>query len=281
MKNNFNDIQDKVCIITGGNGVIGSTLAKGIASVGGKTAILARDAEKNNEVAKTIEKEYGVPSRGYKTDVLDKKNLQEVREAIIQDLGSPDILINCAGGNSPEATTEVEEITEEDIKDLKGSFFDMSLEGFDFTYSLNFKGSLLPSMIFGKDMAKKQQGNILNISSMAALTTITKVAAYSAAKAAITNFTQWLAVHLGKTGVRVNAMAPGFFLTNQNRFLLKDEDGNLKPRGEKIINGTPYGRLGEIEELVGPALFLISDTSAFVTGTVLPIDGGFEPYSGV
>ncbi|MFW5900921.1 MAG: SDR family oxidoreductase, partial [bacterium] len=160
-------------------------------------------------------------------------------------------------------------------------FFDMSMEGFDFVYSLNFKGSLLPIMVFGEDMLEKQKGTILNISSMAAITTITKVPAYSAAKAAITNFTKWLSVHLAKTGIRVNAMAPGFFLTNQNRFLLKDEEGNLKERGKKIIDNTPFGRFGEVEELVGTTMYLVSDISSFVTGTVIPVDGGFSAWSGV
>lgn len=281
IQNSFHDLKDKVCIITGGTGVIGSQLAKGFASVGTKTAILGRNVEKGQEIAQGIEQEFGTPAKGYKANVLSKEDLESVKQAVHQDLGKVDILINCAGGNSPKATTELEQLTEKDMEELQGSFFDLSMDGFDDTYALNFKGSLLPAMIFGRDMAEKRQGNILNISSMAALTTITKVAAYSAAKAAITNFTHWLAVHLGKTGIRVNALAPGFFLTNQNRFLLTNEDGSLKERGHKIVNSTPFGRFGDVEELVGPTLFLVSDMAGFVTGTVLPVDGGFKIYSGV
>lgn len=281
MLHDFSDIKNKVTVITGGTGVIGSVLAKGIAEKGGKTAILSRSADKAQKTARDIETATGTPSLGLQADVLDKADLQQVRQAIQEKLGTPDILINCAGGNSPEATTALEELTQDDLDDLQGSFFGMSMEGFDKTYTLNFKGSLLPIIVFGPDMAKNKAGNILNVSSMGALTSITKVPAYSAAKAAITNFTYWLSVHLGKTGIRVNALAPGFFLTDQNRFLLTNEDGSLKPRGRKIINKTPFGRFGEVEELVGPTLFLVSDISGFVTGAVLPVDGGFLPYSGV
>jgi NAD(P)-dependent dehydrogenase (short-subunit alcohol dehydrogenase family) len=280
-QNNFSDLKDKVCVITGGAGVIGSALAKGLASVGAKTAILEMDYESAEKLAAELKKEYQTESAAYKVDVLDTNNLREVKKQINRDLGTIDVLINCAGGNSPKATTEKEMLTKEDLKDLKGSFFDLSMEGFDFVYNLNFKGSLLPIMIFGEDMLNKEKGNILNISSMAAITTITKVPAYSAAKSAITNFTKWLSVHLAKTGIRVNAMAPGFFLTNQNRFLLKDEQGSLTERGQKIINNTPYGRFGDVEELVGTTLFLVSDISSFITGTVIPVDGGFSVFSGV
>ncbi|MBS3772087.1 MAG: SDR family oxidoreductase [Bacteroidales bacterium] len=280
-QNNFSDLKDKVCVITGGAGIIGSALARGLASAGAKTAILEMDFDSAKELSAELKNEYQADSSAYKVDVLDKDNLKEVKEQINGDLGKIDILINCAGGNSPKGTTDKEILSKEDLDDLKGSFFDMSMEGFDFVYSLNFKGSLLPIMVFGEDMLEKQKGTILNISSMAAITTITKVPAYSAAKAAITNFTKWLSVHLAKTGIRVNAMAPGFFLTNQNRFLLKDEEGNLKERGKKIIDNTPFGRFGEVEELVGTTLYLVSDISSFVTGTVIPVDGGFSTWSGV
>lgn len=281
MRNSFNDLKDKVCVITGGAGVIGAALSRGLASVGAKTAILEVNDDAARGLADELQQTYGTESFAYHADVLDKGNLTGVRNQIHQDLGSIDVLINCAGGNSPKATTEKEILTEEDLSDLKGSFFDLSTEGFDFVYGLNFKGTLLPIMVFGQDMIDKRQGAILNISSMAAITAITKVPAYSAAKAAVTNFTRWLSVHLAKTGIRVNAMAPGFFLTNQNRFLLKDEQGNLKERGQKIIDNTPFGRFGEVEELVGTSLFYVSDISSFITGTVLPVDGGFSSYSGV
>ncbi len=278
---NFNDLKGKTCVITGGAGIIGSALIKGLASVGAKTAILEMDYDGAKKLSDEVQNEYQTASQPYKADVLDKDNLREVKNQINKDLGTIDVLINCAGGNSPKGTTDKEILKKEDLSDLKGSFFDMSMEGFDFVYALNFKGSLLPIMVFGEDMLEKEKGNILNISSMAAITTITKVPAYSAAKSAITNFTKWLSVHLAETGIRVNAMAPGFFLTNQNRFLLKDEQGNLKERGKKIIDNTPFGRFGEVEELVGTTLFLVSDLSSFVTGTVIPVDGGFSAWSGV
>lgn len=281
MQTSFADLKDKVCVITGGAGIIGAALARGLASVGARTAILELNYESAQSLTEELSSEYPGVSFAYEADVLDKKNLRQAHEQIHKDLGTIDVLINCAGGNSPKATTEKEILTEEDLSDLKGSFFDLSMEGFDFVYELNFKGTLLPIMVFVQDMVEKRKGTILNISSMAAITAITKVPAYSAAKAAVTNFTQWLSVHLAQTGIRVNAMAPGFFLTNQNRFLLKDEQGNLKERGQKIIDNTPFGRFGEVEELVGTTLFYVSDISSFVTGTVLPVDGGFSSYSGV
>ena len=281
IQNNFNDLKDKVCVITGGAGIIGSAISHGLASTGAKTAILDMDFEQAQKLSEELRKAYQVAAAPYKADVLEKDALKDIKTQIHDDLGTIDILINCAGGNSPKGTTAKEIMSKEDISDLKGSFFQMDMEGFDFVYALNFKGSLLPIMVFGEDMLQKGHGSILNISSMAAITTITKVPAYSAAKAAITNFTKWLSVHLAKTGLRVNAMAPGFFLTNQNRFLLKDENEALTERGEKIINNTPFGRFGEVEELVGTTLYLVSDISSFVTGIVIPVDGGFSAWSGV
>lgn len=281
MQNSFDDLKDKVCVITGGAGVIGAALARGLASVGAKTAILELNYKSAQSLTEELNSKYPGVSFAYEADVLSKDNLRQVHRQIKQDLGSIDVLINCAGGNSPQATTDKEILTEADLSDLEGSFFDLSMEGFDFVYELNFKGTLLPIMVFAEDMVEKRKGTILNISSMAAITAITKVPAYSAAKAAVTNFTKWLSVHLAKTGIRVNAMAPGFFLTNQNRFLLKDEQGNLKERGQKIIDNTPFGRFGKVEELVGTTLFYVSDISSFITGTVLPVDGGFSTYSGV
>lgn len=281
IQNNFNDLKDKVCVITGGAGIIGTAISRGLASTGAKTAILDRDFAHAQNLSEALQEEYQVAAAPYKADVLDKDALKDIKTQIHNDLGTIDILINCAGGNSPKGTTEKEIMSEADVSDLKGSFFQMDMEGFDFVYALNFKGSLLPIMVFGEDMLQKGRGSILNISSMAAITTITKVPAYSAAKAAITNFTKWLSVHLAKTGLRVNAMAPGFFLTNQNRFLLQDENGALTERGEKIINNTPFGRFGDVEELVGTTLYLVSDISSFVTGTVIPVDGGFSAWGGV
>lgn len=281
MKHDFSDLKNKVCVITGGAGIIGSAMSEGLASAGVKTAILDRTLEKAQELSERIRKDYDADSRAYQTDVMDKTNLWEVKKQINDDLGKIDILINCAGGNSPDATTQKEILTKDDLNDLEGTFFSLPMEGFDQVMALNFNGTLLPIMIFGRDMIEKKQGSILNISSMAAITTITKVPAYSAAKAAVTNFTNWLSVHLAKTGVRVNAMAPGFFLTDQNRFLLKDEQGNLTARGQKIIDNTPFGRFGEVEELVGTTLYLVSDLSTFVNGTVIPVDGGFKTWGGV
>jgi NAD(P)-dependent dehydrogenase (short-subunit alcohol dehydrogenase family) len=193
-----------------------------------------------------------------------------------------ELLINGAGGNSPKATTGVEQIEKEDVKELEKTFFGLEMEGFDFVFDLNFKGTLLPTMVFAKDMLETGQGAILNVSSMNSYNPLTKIPAYSAAKAAINNFTQWLAVHFAKTGIRVNAIAPGFFLTNQNRFLLIDEKtGDPTPRGEKIIANTPMGRYGEVEELVGTCLYLLSGISKFVTGIVIPVDGGYSAFGGV
>ena len=213
--------------------------------------------------------------------VTDRESLLKAREEIRSAFGQIDILINCAGGNKASATT-VKEVIQRDDRDLKGTFFDLDIAGFDGVFDLNFKGTVLPTMIFSEDMIKKGSGVILNISSMNAYRPLTKIPAYSAAKAAINNFTQWLAVHFAPAGVRVNAIAPGFLLTSQNRFLLTDEKtGEMTPRAKKIINATPMGRYAEPQELVGTMLYLLSDASSFVTGVVIPVDGGFSAYSGV
>ncbi|MBU1679393.1 MAG: SDR family oxidoreductase, partial [Bacteroidetes bacterium] len=209
-------------------------------------------------------------------------SLQSAQKIIIDKLGPVDILINGAGGNSPKATTKHEFITEENVSALDETFFGLEIEGFQKVFDLNFLGTLLPTMVFGREMVTRKSGVVLNISSMNAFRPLTKIPAYSAAKSSINNFTQWLAVHFAKMNVRVNAIAPGFFLTNQNRFLLVDEKTNeLTPRGQKIINGTPMGKFGEPEDLVGTTLYLLSDVSKFVTGVVIPVDGGFNAYSGV
>lgn len=276
------NLKDKVAVITGGGGVLCSTMAKSLASQGVKTAILDLNLEAAEKVASTITSEYGIESIGISANVLDKKSLENAKTTIHEKLGTVDYLINGAGGNAASATTKVEFLTEKDFDNLDDSFFGLEMEGFDKVFALNFQGTLLPSMVFAKDMLDKKEGSIINVSSMNSFTPLTKIPAYSAAKAAINNFTQWLAVHFAKTGIRVNAIAPGFLLTNQNRFLLIDEEtGKATPRGEKIINNTPMERYGKPEELTGTLLYLLSDWANFVTGVVIPVDGGFSAYSGV
>ena len=276
------NLKDKVAVITGGAGVICSTMAKSLASHGVKTVILDLNKEAAVAVAKAIEKEFGTPSIGLTANVLDKVSLEAAKKDIHDKFGPIDILVNGAGGNSPAATTKVEKMEGTENENLEDTFFGLQIEGFDKVFDLNFKGTLIPSMVFATDMIKKKSGVIINISSMNSYRPLTKIAAYSAAKAAVNNFTQWLAVHFSKTGIRVNAIAPGFLLTNQNRFLLIDEKtGGLTPRGKKIINGTPMERYCVPEELTGTLIYLVSDLSKFVTGVVIPVDGGFSAYSGV
>ncbi len=276
------NLRDKVAVITGGAGVICSTMAKSLAAQGVKTVILDLNPEAAAAVADEIKKAFGTDSIGVSASVLDKASLELAREKIHDKFGLIDILVNGAGGNSPAATTKVEKMDGDDSENLEGTFFGLQIEGFDRVFDLNFKGTLIPSMVFATDMVKKKAGVIINISSMNSYRPLTKIAAYSAAKAAVNNFTQWLAVHFSKTGIRVNAIAPGFLLTNQNRFLLIDEKtGDLTPRGRKIINGTPMERYCMPEELTGTLIYLVSDLSKFVTGIVIPVDGGFSAYSGV
>jgi NAD(P)-dependent dehydrogenase (short-subunit alcohol dehydrogenase family) len=276
------NLNDKVAVITGGAGIICSVMAKSLAAQGVKTAILDLNREAATAVAKEIENEFKTRSVGVGASVLDKSSLETAKKEIHQLLGPVDILVNGAGGNSPAATTKVEKMGNIDTEKLEDTFFGLQIEGFDKVFDLNFKGTLIPSMVFALDMIKKKSGVIINISSMNSYRPLTKIAAYSAAKAAINNFTQWLAVHFSKTGIRVNAIAPGFLLTNQNRFLLVDEKtGELTPRGKKIISGTPMERYCLPEELTGTLLYLASDLSEFVTGIVIPVDGGFSAYSGV
>ena len=276
------DLKGKVCVITGGGGVLGNSIARGLASVGVVTVILDIDEGAAKKVVNDISGEYGVASFGYKADVLDKSSLEEVRKQIVSEAGPIDMLINGAGGNSPKATTKLEEITEHDLGNLEDSFFGLELEGFQKVFDLNFTGTLLPTLVFTRDMVKRQQGVVLNISSMNSYKPLTKIPAYSAAKASVNNFTEWLAVHFAKVGVRVNALAPGFFLTSQNRFLLTDEKtGNLTPRGEKIIANTPMGVFGEPDDLNGTVLYLMSDLSRFITGICIPVDGGYSAFGGV
>jgi NAD(P)-dependent dehydrogenase (short-subunit alcohol dehydrogenase family) len=276
------NLKDKVAVITGGAGIICSSMAKALAAQGVKTVILDHNKTSANETASQIENELKTASLGVFGNVLDKASLEEAKKEIHSKFGPIDILINGAGGNSPLATTIVEKMSGTDEENPEETFFGLKIEGFDKVFDLNFKGTIIPSMVFGSDLIKKKSGVILNISSMNSYRPLTKIAAYSAAKAAINNFTQWLAVHFSRTGVRVNAIAPGFLLTNQNRFLLIDENtGGLTPRGKKIIDGTPMERYCLPEELNGTLIYLVSDMSKFVTGIVIPVDGGFSAYSGV
>lgn len=280
--NNLKDLKGKICVITGGGGVIGSSLATGLGEAGIITVILDINEEAAIRVAKSVAEETGTASYGLAANVLDKVSLEAVNKKITKEIGEVDFLINGAGGNSPMATTQLEEITEDDLDNLEKSFFGLQMEGFQKVFDLNFTGTLLPSMVFAKDMVKRQKGVVLNISSMNAYKPLTKIPAYSAAKSSINNFTEWLAVHFAKVGVRVNAIAPGFFLTNQNRFLLTDEKtGELTSRGQKIIASTPMGAFGEPGDITGTALFLLSDMSHFITGICIPVDGGYSAYGGV
>lgn len=276
------NLKDKVAVITGGAGIICSTMARALAAQGVRTVILDLNKDAAVKVAGEIERESGVPSIGVSASVLDKSSLENAKQEINDIFGPIDILVNGAGGNSPAATTKLERMEGTAGEKPEETFFGLQTEGFDKVFDLNFKGTLLPSMVFTTDMVKRGSGVVINISSMNSYRPLTKIPAYSAAKAAINNFTQWLAVHMAKTGVRVNAIAPGFLLTNQNRFLLTDEKtGEMTPRGRKIINGTPMERYCVPEELTGTLIYLASDMSRFVTGIVVPVDGGFSAYSGV
>jgi len=267
------DIKDKVIVITGGGGVLCGTMARALGSAGAKIAVLDIIEMAAQKVADQIKSNKG-RAIAIKCDVLDKKSLERAREKINSKLGRIDVLINGAGGNKKEATTS---------PDL--SFFDLPSEAVRFVFDLNFLGTLLPTQVFGKEMAENGTGVILNISSMNAFRPLTKIPAYSAAKAAVSNFTQWLAVHVCQNyskDIRVNAIAPGFFLTEQNRFLLTDEKtGELTERGKTIIEHTPMGRFGQPEELIGTVMWLLSDAAKFITGVVVPVDGGFSAFSGV
>ncbi len=266
-------VKDKNIVITGGAGVLGTSLAQALAAAGARVCISDMDAQGAEALCQKI-KDAGGFAVPIKTDVLDKESVQQAATGAMESLGGIDILINAAGGNKKEATTG---------PDM--SFFDMPADALRWVFNLNLMGTILPSQVFGRTMADQGHGNILNVSSMSAFSALTKVGAYSAAKAAVSNFTQWLSVHMCQnysTQIRVNAIAPGFFLTQQNQFLLTDEaTGELTPRGKTIIDHTPMGRFGEAEELVGTVIWLLSDASKFVTGIVVPIDGGFNAFSGV
>ena len=269
-------------VVTGGGGVICSTLAEALARQGAKLAILDLNENAANAVAEDIRKKGGT-AQGFGANVLNKESLQQAHQNVKKQLGSCDILINGAGGNHPKGTTSNSFLIKEDLLgdgELK-TFFDLDYDSVQFVFNLNFLGTLLPTQVFAKDMVGREGCSILNISSMNAFTPLTKIPAYSGAKAAVSNFTQWLAVHFSKVNIRVNALAPGFFLTEQNRTLLTQGDGSLTERGNTIIEHTPMGRFGLPEDLVGTTLWLCGEGSKFVTGIVVPIDGGFSSFSGV
>ncbi|MFO7922517.1 MAG: SDR family oxidoreductase [Bacteroidales bacterium] len=282
MKPGFEDLKNRVCIITGGAGVLGTSMAEALCAAGVKTVIADLNPDAASGLAERLKKEHNIETMGLAANVTDKSSLYEARDVIIERFGKIDYLINAAGGNSPKATTKVEQIDPAGNNDIAENFFGLDTESFRQVFDLNFMGTLLPTMIFGSTITDRGKGVIINISSMNSFRPLTKIPAYSAAKASVNNFTQWLAVHFGKTGVRVNAIAPGFFLTNQNRFLLTDKStGEMTPRGKKIIANTPVGKFGQPEDLQGAVLFLLSDISSFVNGVVLPVDGGYSAYGGV
>lgn len=275
------DLTNKVAVVTGAGGVLCGMFAKALAASGARVAVLDLNLEAAEKVAGEITAENG-KAIAYKCNVLDKDSMEECRQAVLKDLGKCDILINGAGGNNPRATTDKEYFELGDIDAETKSFFDLEQKGVEFVFNLNFLGTLIPTQTFAKDMVGREGCNILNISSMNAYTPLTKIPAYSGAKAAISNFTQWLAVHFSRVGIRVNAIAPGFFSTKQNAALLWNPDGTPTPRTGKILAATPMGRFGEPEELIGTVLFLLNnDAASFITGVVVPIDGGFSAYSGV
>jgi NAD(P)-dependent dehydrogenase (short-subunit alcohol dehydrogenase family) len=267
------DLSGKTAVVTGGTGVLGTTICRELAQTGARVAILATTEEKTRQLADVINAAGG-EAVGIQANVLDHASLAAAAERVYSAFGQVDILINGAGGNRPEATTTPD-----------SSFFDLPQDALQWVLNLNFMGTLLTTQVFGKAMAERGQGAVLNVSSMAAIQPLTRVVAYGGAKAAVNNFTQWLAVYLAREynpGIRVNAIAPGFFLTEQNRFLLLDKDtGDLTPRGQQIIDHTPMARFGDPEDLVGTILWLVSDASRFVTGIVVPVDGGFSAFGGV
>lgn len=274
------DLTGKVAVVTGAGGVLCSMFAEALSKTGAKIALLDLNEDAAQAYADLIVKNGGT-AKAYGCNVLQKESLEAAHEKILADLGSCDILINGAGGNNPKATTDNEYFTKEDIGNVK-TFFDLDQSGVEFVFNLNFLGTLLPTQVFAQDMLDKEDASIINISSMNAYTPLTKIPAYSGAKAAISNFTQWLAVHFSKTNIRCNAIAPGFFVTKQNEKLLFNADGTPTPRTGKILAATPMGRFGEAEELIGALMFLVcKKASSFVNGVVIPVDGGFSAYSGV
>jgi NAD(P)-dependent dehydrogenase (short-subunit alcohol dehydrogenase family) len=278
------DLKDKVAVVTGGTGVLGSVWVDALAACGAKIALLGRSKEKLDEKVREVV-ENGGTAIGIEADVLNKESLRKAHGEVLEKLGPCDILLNGAGGNHPKGNTTKEYLFEEDLNNTDDNIktlFDLEEDGIRFVFDLNFLGTFLPTQEFVKDMVGRKGCTVINISSMNAYTPLTKIPAYSGAKAAVSNLTEWLAVHLSKVGIRVNGIAPGFFLTSQNEALLLNEDGSYTDRSKKIIAGTPMDRFGEPEELVGVLLFLVSEeASSFVNGVVIPVDGGFSAYSGV
>lgn len=272
MIDNLFSLKDKVAIVTGGTGVLGSAIGAGLAKAGAKVGLLGRRAEKAEAAAKTIQA-MGGEAFALPADVLDRDLLVAAREKVLAEYGRIDILVNCAGGNMSGATI---------YGDL--TFFKMTQEAFEQVVALNLSGTLLPSQVFGEPMAEQKSGTIINISSMTAQKPLTRVLGYGNAKAAVDNYTKWLAVELAQKygeGLRVNGIAPGFFIGEQNRDFLLQADGSFSPRGQQIIEHTPMGRFGEPDELIGTAVWLASDAAKFVTGIVVPVDGGFSAFSGI
>lgn len=272
-------VKEKHIIITGAGGVIGSTIAVSLAKAGARLTILDLNGDKLKITEDRINA-FGKKNLAFTCDVFDLENLEKVKNKVRNESDRIDGLLNVAGGATKGASTRTEFMTSETAPE--DSFFGVSLKDFHTTSDLNFMGSVIPIKVFGEVMAQQQSGNIINISSMGAIRPLTKSPAYCAGKAAITNFTLWLAVHLSKSNIRVNAIAPGFFLTEQNRFLLVDENsGEFTPRGKRIIEHTPLGKLGDPEQLVSTLFWLLSDQSSFITGTIIPVDGGFSAYNGI
>ena len=273
------NLKDKVVVITGAGGVICGEIARALGKTGAKLALLNRTVEKAQKIADEINAAGGI-AKAYGVNVVDKESLKTAHEKVLSDFGKCDILINGAGGNNPSATTSNE--TAIPGETYEKDFFALEESGVRSVFDLNFLGTFLPTQVFAQDMIGRQGCSILNISSMNAFTPLTKIPAYSGAKAAVSNFTEWLAVHFAPSGIRVNAIAPGFFVTDQNRSLLFNSDGTPTARTEKILKATPMARFGKVEELIGAVNLLIDDKAAsFITGVVLPIDGGFNAYSGV
>ncbi|MCE9616594.1 MAG: SDR family oxidoreductase [Lentisphaerae bacterium] len=277
------DLRGKTAVITGGGGILCACMAKALSACGARVAVCSLRAHTSQAVVDEIRASGGT-AIAVAFNVLEKAEVQAACTRIEQDLGPIDILINGAGGNHPKGTTSKEYLDPADLAAPAGStttFFDLDPAGIAQVFNLNFQGTLLPSQVFCRGMADRKQGVVINITSMNSFRPLTKIPAYSGAKAAVSNFTQWMAVHFSQVGIRVNALAPGFFLTNQNRALLTDAKGGLTARGEKIIAHTPLRRFGDPEDLIGALLWLVSDASKFVTGVVVPVDGGFSAYSGV
>ena len=278
------NLEGRVALVTGGGGVLCSVMARALAACGARVAVADLKQEAAEAVAKVIREEGGT-ALAVPCDVLQRDSLAAANETVKREIGPVDILINGAGGNHPKGTTTHEHLRPEDLQAAQKevvTFYDLDPKGIEFVFNLNFLGTLLPTQAFTREMAAKGRGVVINISSMNAFRPLTKIPAYSAAKAAVSNFTQWLAVHFSKVGIRVNAIAPGFFVTEQNRSLLLRSDGTWTPRAQTILAHTPMGRFGEPPDLIGTLLWLVSDEAAgFVTGVVVPVDGGFAAFSGV